>query len=149
VSNFVDHAGHLLFVDEDIAGFLDVSSVDSGKGNDGSLGTTGHVAGHGVSNPTERLGSFTLDDQEEVSTNTGPEDGRSRVTADAAGTVGQFSTDWILVLQSIAEVIKNRREKIVFKVVSESRRHGAQHTVVTVHSKLVVAGKGSAFVVSI
>jgi len=124
MGDFVDHADHILFVEKNVAGFLDEGSVDSGKGNGGSLGSSGHEAGHGIGDPTEGTGAFTLDDQEEVGVETVSEDGRSGVTADAAGGDLELSRNGVLVLQGLAEVVKDGREELVLEVVSVSTGSG-------------------------
>jgi hypothetical protein len=84
VSDFVDHAAHILFMKKDVRGFSEVASVDSSKSNERSLGSTGHETSHGVGNPTERAGVFTLNDQEEIGSDTALELRGSRITADAS-----------------------------------------------------------------
>lgn len=145
VSKFVHHADHILFVEKRILSGFDKGSTDGSLTGKRSSGSTSVRTGIGVGNI--RAGAVSGNEVDEISSDTVPENGRSRDTTNTARSSLPKSGNGVLGLESSGEVVNNRRNKIILDVRVYAARTRFKKTVVTVESSIGVTGEGSAGVV--
>jgi len=141
MDNFVHDADHLLFMQKDVSGGLDVGSTDDSLADKGSLGASGGVTVGGTSNVV--TGSIGFYKENPISVDTALEYGRSGTTADGTGGNLHGSSNGVLDPEGTRNVVQNGRNEVIFDVASDRATGRAQEAVVAVGSHVGVTGEGS------